>query len=121
MDAVRLYVEGLASYRRLSSIFEQMVGRPLSRNTLNEWVLEFGERAKTPLEVSRELRPQWGRFLGVDGKALFVYPHHEHTRALPERATRFEQATLTLARRVRNTPHLSAWPPKSVFAGQVLN
>lgn len=33
---------------------------------------ELGGRAKTPLEVSAELRPRWGGFLGVDGKALWV-------------------------------------------------
>jgi hypothetical protein len=35
-------------------------------------VEEIGATAKTPLEVSRELRPRWGGFLGVDEKAIFV-------------------------------------------------
>lgn len=45
----------------------------MSRFTLNGWVDELGGRAKTPLEVSTELRPSsWGGFLGVDGKAIWV-------------------------------------------------
>ncbi|MBI2238926.1 MAG: hypothetical protein HYU54_10445 [Actinobacteria bacterium] len=36
-------------------------------------MLELGGQAKTPLEVSAELRPPaWSGFLGVDGKAIFV-------------------------------------------------
>jgi len=35
-------------------------------------VSELGAQAKTPLEVSIELRPTWGGVLGIDGKAIFV-------------------------------------------------
>ncbi|MGH2577704.1 MAG: hypothetical protein ACRDG9_08160, partial [Actinomycetota bacterium] len=70
---MRLYVQGLPSYRVLSVLLEQRLGRPVGRFTLNGWVDEFGARAKTPVEVSAELRPAgWGGFLGVDGKAIFV-------------------------------------------------
>jgi len=33
-------------------------------------VQELGERAETPLEVSMELQPKWGGFLGIDGKVI---------------------------------------------------
>lgn len=70
---MRLYVQGLSSYRVLSVLLEQRLGRPVGRATLNGWVDELGERAKTPLEVSAALRPpSWSGFLGVDGKAIFV-------------------------------------------------
>ena len=72
-EAVRLYVQGLPSYRVLSVLLEQRLGRPVGRITLNRWVDELGGRARTPLEVSAELRPPgWSGFLGVDGKAIFV-------------------------------------------------
>lgn len=71
-EAVRLYVQGLPSYRVLSVLLEQRLGRPVGRFTLNGWVDELGRRAKTPVEVSAELHPSWSGFLGVDGKAIFV-------------------------------------------------
>ncbi|MGH2701856.1 MAG: hypothetical protein ACRDJ2_08780, partial [Actinomycetota bacterium] len=50
-ESVRLYIQGLSSYRVLAVMLEQRFGRSLSRFTLNGWVQELGERAKTPLEV----------------------------------------------------------------------
>jgi hypothetical protein len=70
---VRLYVQGLPSYRVLSVLLEHRLGRTVGRYTLNGWVDELGGRAKTPVEVSAELQaPSWSGFLGVDGKAIFV-------------------------------------------------
>ena len=71
-EAVRLYIQGLSSYRVLAVMLEQRFGRSVSRFTLNGWVQELGERAKTPLEVSMELQPKWGGFLGIDGKVIRV-------------------------------------------------
>lgn len=72
-EAVRLYVQGLSSYRILSVLLGGRLGRPVGRATLNGWVDELGGRAKTPLEVSAELRPPgWSGFLGVDGKAIYI-------------------------------------------------
>lgn len=72
-EAVRLYIQGLSSYRSLSTLMSQRLGVSVSRITLNEWVAEAGGAAKTPLEVSAELAPPgWGGHLGVDGKAIFV-------------------------------------------------
>lgn len=62
-EAVRLYVQGLISYRVLAILLERRLGRSVSRYILNSWVDEIGGRAKTPLEVSRELCPEWGGFL----------------------------------------------------------
>ena len=53
-------------------MLEQRLGKPVSRFALNRWAQELGARAKTPLEVSAELSPKWGGFLGVDGKAISV-------------------------------------------------
>lgn len=71
-DAVRHYIQGLSSYRVLATMLEQRHGKSISRSTLNEWTLELGAGAKTPLEVSIELQPEWGGFLGIDGKAIYV-------------------------------------------------
>ena len=71
-EAVRLYVQGLQSYRSLAVLLEQRVGRSVGRATLNGWVYELGGQAKTPVEVSAELGPRWGGFLGIDGKAIRV-------------------------------------------------
>jgi transposase-like protein len=73
LEAVRVYVQGLASYRTLATLLEGRLGRPVSRYAINRWVDEFGAAAKTPLDVSTELSPpRWGGVLGVDGKAIFV-------------------------------------------------
>lgn len=69
-EAVRLYVQGLPSHRVLSVLLSGRLGRPVGRFTLNTWVDDAGGRAKTPLEVSSELAPRWGGFLGVDGKFI---------------------------------------------------
>lgn len=71
-EAVRLYIQGLTSYRVLAVLLEQRIGRPVSRKTLNAWVLELGEQAATPLEISTRLRPSWGGYLGVDGKRIRI-------------------------------------------------
>ncbi len=71
-EAVRIYIQGLCSYRVLATMLECRLGKPVSRAVLNNWVQELGARAKTPLEVSLELAPKWGGFLGVDGKAIYV-------------------------------------------------
>jgi hypothetical protein len=65
-EAVRIYVQGLPSYQVLAAMLERL-GVSVSRFTLNSWVLELGARAKSPLEVSIELAPMWGGFLGIDG------------------------------------------------------
>ncbi len=71
-EAVRTYVQGLSSYRVLATMLEHRLGQSVSRVALNSWVQELGPEAKTPLEVSAELTPRWGGFLGVDGKAIYV-------------------------------------------------
>ncbi len=71
-EALRIYVQGLPSYRVLAAMLEQRLGVSVSRFTLNSWVVELGARAKSPLEVSIELAPKWGGFLGIDGKVIFV-------------------------------------------------
>lgn len=72
LEATRLYVQALPPYRVLAQNISDRIGRPVSPATLNGWVLDLGHAAKTPLEVSVELAPQWGGFLGVDGKTLRV-------------------------------------------------
>lgn len=72
-EAVRLYVQGLPSYRVLALLLERRLGQPVGRITLNRWVDALGARAKTPVEVSAERRPPgWSGFLGVDGKAIYI-------------------------------------------------
>ena len=71
-EAVRLYVQSLCSYRVLSVLLERRLGVGVGRTTLNRWVDRLGGLAKTPLEVSSELRPAWGGILGVDGKVIWA-------------------------------------------------
>lgn len=73
VEAVRLYVQGLPSYRTLATLLGRQLDRPISAMTLNRWVQNLGHAAMTPLEVSATLVPPgWGGVLGVDGKAIFV-------------------------------------------------
>lgn len=75
LEATRLYVEGLSSYRILSRILTGY-GIEASAMTLNRWVLEVARAARTPLEVSAQVAastaPAWGGFLGLDGKAIWI-------------------------------------------------
>lgn len=71
-EAVRLYVQGLPSYRVLSALLDERLGTSPSPRMLNRWVDETGARVPTPLEVSTRLRPEWGGILGVDGKTIWV-------------------------------------------------
>jgi transposase-like protein len=72
-EAVRLYVQGLPSYRTLATLLEARIGRTVSRFTLNRWVDTAGAAAKTPLMVSAGLAPpSWGGILGIDGKVIRV-------------------------------------------------
>jgi transposase-like protein len=71
-EAVRTYVQGLSSYRVLATMLEARLGQSVSRFTLNSWVLELAAQAKKPIDVSLELAPKWGGFLGVDGKAIHI-------------------------------------------------
>jgi transposase-like protein len=72
LEAARLYVQGLVSYRTLSTLVSDRVGRRVSRVTLNSWVDDLGSRALTALELSGLLSPTWSGWLGVDGKAIYV-------------------------------------------------
>ena len=73
LEAVRMYVQGMPSYRTLAALLESRAGRQVSRMTLNRWVQQLGAAAKTPLQVSAELAPSgWSGVLGVDGKAVWV-------------------------------------------------
>jgi hypothetical protein len=69
---VRLYIQGLPSFRVLARLLEPRLGHALSPFTLNKWVHDLGACAKTPIELSAELQPSWGGFLGVDGKAISI-------------------------------------------------
>lgn len=75
LEATRLYVEGLSSYRVLSRILSGY-GIEASPMTLNRWVLEVAHAARTPLETSAQLADtaaaRWGGFLGIDGKAIWI-------------------------------------------------
>lgn len=72
LEAVRLYVQGLSSYRTLARLMEHRLGRRVSPSILNRWVDETAAAAMTPLQLSVGLSPRWGGFLGVDGKAVYV-------------------------------------------------
>jgi transposase-like protein len=72
LEAGRLYVQGLSSYRTLATLVSDQVGRPVAKSTLNGWVDELGGRALSAVELSRVLAPVWSGWLGVDGKAIRV-------------------------------------------------
>lgn len=65
-DAIRRVVEDNTSYRRVS---DRLGASPA---TIFLWVDAFGLRAKTPLEIAKELRPQWGGILQVDCKPVSI-------------------------------------------------
>ncbi|GBD99244.1 hypothetical protein BMS3Abin07_01278 [bacterium BMS3Abin07] len=44
----------------------------ISHQRLLNWVMQYGENAKSPLEVALEIRPKYSGLLGVDGKELKI-------------------------------------------------
>jgi transposase-like protein len=65
-DAIKRVVEDHTSYRRIASRLR------VSPITVLRWVNQFGQFAKSPIEIAHQLRPQWSGILGVDGKPLKV-------------------------------------------------
>lgn len=63
-EAVRRYVEGNASLRRIAKSLG--ASPPLILSCVNE----FGEGCFTPLEVKEKLNPTWSGNLGIDGKPI---------------------------------------------------
>ncbi len=73
VEAVRICVQGLSSYRVAATLLGDRLGVRLSPFTVNRWVDDAGGRAMRPVEVSALLSPPaWSGFLGVDGKAIWV-------------------------------------------------
>ena len=44
----------------------------VSERGLLNWVMEYGENSKSPLEIALELKPVWSGLLGIDGKELKI-------------------------------------------------
>ena len=44
----------------------------VSAPTVLSWVNHFGKNAKSPIEIARELNPQWGGILEIDGKSITI-------------------------------------------------
>jgi transposase-like protein len=62
------YIYSRASYRRLPRCGPD--NRRIPSKTAYTWVTRAALNCKSPLEVSIELRPKWGRFLELDAAAL---------------------------------------------------
>ena len=71
-EIVRQHVEGRESYRVIAKRIYERSGRKISPTSLQKMVADLGERCKTPLEMSLELRPQWNGFLLLDEKMCSV-------------------------------------------------
>ena len=40
--------------------------------TAVNWIRAYSENAKDPLEIQKELHPQWSGILGIDGKLVSI-------------------------------------------------
>ncbi|MBT8240445.1 MAG: hypothetical protein KJN63_04395 [Acidimicrobiia bacterium] len=61
----------------LARSYGRRLDADLSRSTINRWVAAAGAAAMTPLEMSRRLAPpDWGGWIGIDGKQLRI-GHHD--------------------------------------------
>jgi len=65
-DATKRIVEDKASYRCVA----KRIG--VSAPAILNWVNQFGQNAKSPIEIAQELQPQWSGILGVDGKSIKI-------------------------------------------------
>lgn len=59
-------VEDYTSYRHVSD----RIG--VSPTAILDWVNAYGENAKSPIEIAKELKPHWSGILGVDGKPVKI-------------------------------------------------
>jgi hypothetical protein len=64
--AAHLYFDREASYRALARQLH------VGRHRVFQWIDALGGNCKTFVDVARELRPQWGGFLLLDGKTIYV-------------------------------------------------
>lgn len=71
-DVVRRHVEHRESYRVLAKRVYEQSGRKTSASTLNAMVRSVSKRCKSPLEMSRELKPKWAGYLVPDEKMVSV-------------------------------------------------
>lgn len=69
---VRRHVEERESYRVIAKRVYESSGRRISPTSVQIMVHELGDRCKTPLEMSLELRPQWEGYLVLDEKMVSV-------------------------------------------------
>ena len=46
LEAVRVYIQGLTSYRVLASLVEARIGRSVGRVTINNWLHDLGRPSK---------------------------------------------------------------------------
>ena len=73
---VRRHVEG-ESYRVIAREVFGWSGRKISPTSLAQMVQELAERCKSAWEMSRELKPRWDGFLGLDEKKVSVRGKHQ--------------------------------------------
>lgn len=66
MDGIKRYIEYNTSLR----IVGNNIG--VSERGLLNWVMKYGNNAKSPTEVALELKPEWSGLLGIDGKELKI-------------------------------------------------
>lgn len=71
-EVVRRHVEGRESYRVIAKGIYERSGRKISATSVQKMVERTAERCKTPLEMSKALRPQWDGYLLVDEKMARV-------------------------------------------------
>jgi transposase-like protein len=65
-SAVKRYLEDSTALRPVARSFG------ISPRSLLNWVVRYGNNAKSPIEVAAELKPKWSGLLGVDGKELRI-------------------------------------------------
>ena len=67
-QTIDTYISGRTSLRRLPRCGPD--NRTISLKTAYRWVVAAALNCKSPLEVSVELRPEWGRFLELDATPI---------------------------------------------------
>lgn len=72
LEVVRRHVEGRESYRVIAREVFERTRRSVSPTSLQKMVESAGERSKSVLEMSKELKPSWDGFLLLDEKMCSV-------------------------------------------------
>lgn len=69
-ESVKRHIEDRSSFRVIAKRLSELLHRPFGRMTAHRALVHACRSCKTPVEVAKELQPQWEGWLHLDGKGI---------------------------------------------------